>query len=79
MGTFWGLIFQRVPFSFKQKRIDRVRNYGYGNIQADFDGDVVDKGDENLRLLDFIRSSENMQRNGVLSIFNMLTQFKYYG
>ena len=60
MGTFWGLIFQRVPFSFKQKRIDRVRNYGYGNIQADFDGDVVDKGDENLRLLDFIRSSENM-------------------
>ena len=39
MGTFWGLIFQRVPFSFKQKRIDRVRNYGYGNIQADFDRD----------------------------------------
>ena len=23
-------------------------------------GDVVDKGEENLRLLDFIRSSENM-------------------
>ena len=39
MGTLWGLIFQRVPFSFKQKRIDRVRNYGYGNIQVDFDRD----------------------------------------
>lgn len=35
MGTFWGLIFQRVPFSFKQKRIDRVRNYGSADVDPD--------------------------------------------